>query len=395
MPIGTEGFIGSRLTEAREARGLSLTSLVELLEGAVTVAAISQYEKETSSPRIEIAELLANKLDCQLSFFFKKTNSQNQDTLYWRSFASATKTARTRAKRRFIWLKEITAYLKNYLEFPDVNLPSPEDIGVPKNPLELLNLSSWENQVENIVDRCREFWKLGDSPINNFISLLEKNGVIVSRASIYSEKLDAFSQFSSTDQTPYVFLSLDKNSAVRSRLDAAHELGHLILHRNISEEAISSKETLSILENQAFYFGAALLLPKKTFSEDFRYPTLDSFLYLKRKWHVSIGAMIKRAKGLNLIRDDQAKNLWMNHARRGWKKMEPLDESLQPEYPKLLKQGFEILIKEGIKTSEQIIQEITLPQKDIEELAGLPSGYFSENHHSIKFRIKAENEFEK
>lgn len=85
----------------------------------------------------------------------------------------------------------------------------------------------------------------------------------------------------------------------------------------------------------------------------------------------------------------------MNHARRGWKKMEPLDESLQPEYPKLLKQGFEILIKEGIKTSEQIIQEIALPQKDIEELSGLPAGYFSENHHSIKFRIKTENEFEK
>jgi Zn-dependent peptidase ImmA (M78 family) len=51
----------------------------------------------------------------------------------------------------------------------------------------------------------------------------------------------------------------------------------------------------------------------------------------KHQIRVSIGAMIKRAQELDLISDDQAKNLWMNHARRGWKKMEPLDESLQPE----------------------------------------------------------------
>lgn len=84
----------------------------------------------------------------------------------------------------------------------------------------------------------------------------------------------------------------------------------------------------------------------------------------------------------------------MNHTRRGGKSMELLDESLQPKYPKLLKQGFEIVIKAGIKTSEQIIQEIALPQKHIEEFTGLPIGYFSENHHSIKFKIKTENKIE-
>ena len=59
MAIGIEGFNGRRLTEVREARGLTITSLVEKLDDDVSVASVSQYEKGTASPRPQVAEQLA------------------------------------------------------------------------------------------------------------------------------------------------------------------------------------------------------------------------------------------------------------------------------------------------------------------------------------------------
>lgn len=383
MPVGTEGFVGQRLTEARESRGYSITNLVQLLEDVVTVAAVSQYEKGSSTPRPEITELLAEKLNFPSSFFLREAKTDDKSIVYWRSFNSATKTARTRAKRRFAWLKEITEYLKSFLEFPEVNFPGPKDFGVPKDPRGLSN-----QDLDDIADSVRRYWGLDQSPIENVIWLLENNGAVVSRASIYSDKLDAFSQFSIDGKVPYIFLATDKNSAVRSRLDAVHELAHLILHRHISEELFNDKENHALLERQAFYFGSAFLLPRKSFIEDFRYPTLNSFLYLKRIWKMSIGAMILRARDLGLIREDQSANLWINYARRGWRKQEPLDDTMQPEIPRLLKRSFEILINQKVKTPGQILQDLNLNSTDIEELSGLTKDFLLKAGNEIPIKIK-------
>lgn len=47
-------------------------------------------------------------------------------------------------------------------------------------------------------------------------------------------------------------------------------------------------------------------------------------LSLKERWGVSVGAMIMRCKSLDILDDLSAKRLWMNYARRRWRKGEPL-----------------------------------------------------------------------
>jgi Zn-dependent peptidase ImmA (M78 family)/transcriptional regulator with XRE-family HTH domain len=379
-----DDFIGKRLTEVREARGHTLTSLVELLESRVTVAAISQYEKDQSSPRPEIAELIAAKLEIPFDFFFREPAEGDRAPIYWRSLTSATKTARTRARRRFEWLKEIVWYLRQFLEFPTIDLPTANELGISIDPLDLT-----KSDLERIASRCRQRWELGDGPIDDVVSLLEAKGIIVSRSSIYSDKLDAFSQYSSVNNTPIIFLAEDKKSAARSRLDATHELAHLILHRGLSEEQFQNREIHNKLERDALYFGAALLMPKAAFSHDFKYPTLNSFLYLKRKWNVSIAAMIVRAKELGLVEEIQAQRLWINYSRRGWKKQEPLDDVVKPEPPRLLRRGFEVIIREGIKTPGQIIRELALSSNDIEELAGLDRGFFQAELYRVDVKPRS------
>ena len=54
MKLGTPGFVGPRLREAREGRGLTAMSLAELL--GITRSAISYYEKGTTSPQPDVME---------------------------------------------------------------------------------------------------------------------------------------------------------------------------------------------------------------------------------------------------------------------------------------------------------------------------------------------------
>jgi Zn-dependent peptidase ImmA (M78 family)/DNA-binding XRE family transcriptional regulator len=368
MPLGTTGFVRERLIEAREARGLTNASLAELL--GVSTTAISQYEHGRVSPRPEVMSMIAEKLNLPVSFFLRPITSEQEETaLFWRSMSSATKSARTKAKRRFGWLKDIVAYLKEHLDFPEVHLPT---FNLPKNVLELTG-----NDLEELAQDCRQFWNIGDGPIADVVLFLESNGVIVSRSKLEAEKLDAFSQWKVIEDVPYVFLTADKRSAARSRLDAAHELAHLVLHRNVHPRQLANPKVHKILEWQAFRFGSAFLLPSGSFLSELWSPTLDAFRSLKERWKVSIGAMAKRCEELGVIDEDQAKRMWMNYGRRGWRTEEPLDDRLPVEKPRLLRRSIELLVDERVKTREQILLDLPYAQTDIEELTGLPRGYLS------------------
>ncbi|MBK8210507.1 MAG: ImmA/IrrE family metallo-endopeptidase [Rhodospirillales bacterium] len=59
---------------------------------------------------------------------------------------------------------------------------------------------------------------------------------------------------------PFIFLGADKQSAARSRFDAAHELGHLILHRGVAEEDLEAD--LNRFEREAHRCQPALFCQK-------------------------------------------------------------------------------------------------------------------------------------
>jgi len=85
-----------------------------------------------------------------------------------------------------------------------------------------------EEEPEAAAITLRQHWGLGERPIKNMVHLLESKGVRVFSMAEDTTEVDAFSLWRET--TPFVFLNTMK-SAERSRFDAAHELGHLVLHR--------------------------------------------------------------------------------------------------------------------------------------------------------------------
>lgn len=376
MKPGTPGFVGARLREAREARGLTAISLSELL--GVSKQAVSQYENDLQTPHPDVMRRIEQTLNLPAQFFWRPVGEQRKRKIFYRSMSATTKAAREKAERRYGWLEDIVIFIREYINLPKVNFPF---FDVPEDPHRITF-----DRIEELASQARRFWKLGDGSISNVAWLVENNGAIVTRTSLGAETLDAFSEWNEFSDTPYIILGSEKNVAARSRFDLGHEIGHLILHRNIDRTRIAKTSDFRLIENQAHRFAGAFLLPADAFSNDFSAPTLDALQALKSKWNVSIQMMLHRAQDLSLISTEQAQRLWINRTRRGWRLVEPLDDTLPVEQPRLLQRSFELLINEQVVTRSEIVSELPYAVTDIEELAGLQPSFLEERQAPISIK---------
>lgn len=381
MKTDLPSFIGARLKEAREARCITQTNLAQML--GISKAAMSSYETGKTSPGIELIQKMGQTLNIPASYFSVVFEYEESPTpLFFRSMAATTTTARKSSERKHVWVRNIFNYLNDYLQFPVANIPA---FNLDSN-IDIIG----DEDIERIASETRKYYKLQDGPISNIIYLLENNGIRVSRFDMNSDSLDAFSRWEgeSGDLVPYISLNSGKNSCARSRLDAVHELGHLILHSQISPELINKASEFKLMENQAFRFAGAFLLPAETFADEVNPHSLDSMIRLKAQWKVSLGAMLTRAFQLDLIDEASYRRQWMLFSRRGYRKSEPLDDVLEPEKPVLLGKAVNLMIDEGFKTRTEILEDLSLSAIDIEEFCSLPEGFFDD---SPKIFPKAEH----
>lgn len=383
MRQGTQGFAGSRLRQARRARGLSGVDLADMV--GVKSQTISAHELDKSTPSPQLVEQLAMVLNVPLAFFLLPAPKTAESAIFWRANSTATRIAQERAEVRLEWFQEIVDYFRNYFNFPHANLPQ---LGFGSD---FKSIKS--SQIECAAKECRNLWGLGLKPISNIVADLEENGVLVTTMALEADKLDAFSQLSEIDTTPYVVLGEDKASGPRRNFDAAHELGHLVLHNKVDKKHINIASDLKIIESQAHHFARAFLLPADAFEADLWAPSLDAFVSLKTKWNTSAQAMIFRCADLEIIDVEQQQILWINANRRGWKKKEPLDDTIQISQPGLMTKSVEMLVEEKVRRPDQIVSDLGLPAKEVEDLTRMPRGYFSGKDAAVlplaKFRTDA------
>ncbi|MEA2238912.1 MAG: hypothetical protein QOC81_3636 [Thermoanaerobaculia bacterium] len=360
MRIGTPGFVPERLTRARDARALTGNSLAEMID--VSRQSLYAYESGKQNPGTTVLDRLAQTLNVPTRHFTTALPVPRPFRFSYRSLNAATKRSRTKAESRFYWFDEILGWVESAIEFPLIDIPQ-FDI---KHPLLLTN-----RDIEDIAAETRRKWGLGNGPIGDMIALLESHGVIVTKFPLDSDHLDSFCAHGH-DLPSYVVLNSEKESAVRLRLDAAHELGHLVLHRGCIFNTADHKHA----EAQAFRFGAAFLFPEVSFLREVVSISLPSFLALKRRWKVSAGMMLKRAADLELIQPEQSERLWRHYSSKGYARHgEPFDDLIPVERPRLLSRAFEMILEGGIASREQILEAIPLYPNEIEELCSLDRGF--------------------
>ncbi|GAA0904118.1 ImmA/IrrE family metallo-endopeptidase [Virgisporangium aurantiacum] len=148
------------------------------------------------------------------------------------------------------------------------------------------------------------------------VHLLEANGVRVFSLAPEYRDVDAFSFWEKG--TPFVVLNTMK-SGERGRFDAAHELGHLVMHGH-NGCSLWPKES----EREANQFASAFLMPRMSVrSTVANNPTTDQILRAKQHWRVAALALVYRANDLGMFTEWNYRRCLIELGKLGYRMGEP------------------------------------------------------------------------
>jgi len=393
MSVLERQFNGARLREGRIYRGYTITDLANEL--GVSKQMISKYENNKANPTFEALLAITHILKFPKEYFYEKSVEVKTGNTYFRSLLSTGKKEREMQYDRVKYLTIIRSLLEEYVDFPELDVPdfSEDDI---------------EN-IEQAANQLRQVWGLSDAPIKNIVYLLETKGFVMNSIKLDKKTIDAFGAHHETNGKNYysIVLGNEKRSYYRRQFDAALELGHKVLHDPYLNLDDLSKEEFKQMEQEANDFAAAFLLPRESFLRDVSIHPNDLMYYklLKKKWCVSIGAMVMRAYKLGAISDGTYQYMQRSISQKGWRKKEPLDDIKEVKDPVAMKQAVELLIENDYITGDEFMQKLSkhyglsLFREEVEELLGLDPGYLkseeivhSNNIVSLKDKIESKSQ---
>lgn len=334
-----EGFNPRRLTLVRERKGFSKSELAKLI--GVDLRTIVAYESGEFCPSPEALHRLERALGFPASFFEgEDLEKPHPDVASFRSLSKLKSTRRDMVLAQGAIALYLNRWLESKFELPNADLP---DLGRERSPADA-------------ASAVRQIWGIGELAIRNVVQLLEAKGVRVFSLAIDTREVDAFSMW--RENTPFVFLNNNKSSE-RSRYDAAHELGHLLLHRHSSPQGREA-------ERDADIFAGAFLMPKASvIAHSPRFASIDDLIRLKRMWMVSVAALNYRLHEVGMMSEWQYRTLSIQIAKRGYRTYEP--DSAPRETSQLLPVMFGELYREGISRAA-IARTLRLPMSELEQL---------------------------
>lgn len=357
---------GERLKKARIYRELSVSDLAEQSE--CSRQSIYMYEKEkTKRVDLNTIETLAKALKFPERFLCETDMKAEIGSTYFRALLTTSSKYRESQIQKMEFLADIFVFLQEYLEFPHHAIPD----CAGQTP-------------EEAAATLRREWHLGTRPIENIVSLVESNGIIVTKFSVDTNDIDAFSQLVRIGDEDIYLIGYSENKTAASRIhfDIAHELGHICLHGWSEDIEKIDRDEFKEREKEANEFAAAFLLPGESFAKDAAVnpKSIPAYTELKRKWKVSIQAMARRSFSLRLITMEEYQEIIRTLQRRGMRKQEPLDNMLVTASPTLLKTAVMMLLTENVFTPQEFMDELSynynlsLYPKEVESLLDLPRG---------------------
>lgn len=331
-------FAASRLSLGRRRRGQTKRQLATTID--MHVQSISDYENGKTVPPERTIEAIATALRFPSLFFFgQDLEEPNPDSASFRSLSSMTAARRGAALASGALAFELGKWIEDRFNIPAPNVPTVR----PPSP-------------EEAALYVRNKWGLGETPIKNMVHLLEANGVRVFSLAEDSKDVDAFSIWK--NDIPYVFLNTYK-SAEHGRFDAAHELGHLVLHRHGGPHGRDA-------EHEANLFASEFLMPRgSVLAANLRITGLESCIQAKSIWSVSVAALVYKLHKLNIISDWHYRSLFIEMGQLGMRDKEP--NGMLRETSQVFAKVFAALREEGI-SKEDIAKQLSLYPEDVDAL---------------------------
>lgn len=332
-------FNSARLELAMYRRRLTARALAAL--AGVTEVSLSQIKTGKQAPQEATVKRIAAALDYPEEFFYgNDVDALPAKTVSFRSLSSITQKEQNAA----IAAGSIAYVVSDWLH-SRYSLPQPKLID-----------ASPERDPATAARVLRQAWGLGEKPIANLIKLLEAKGIRVFSLAENTKNVDAFSCWRNDE--PFIFLNTFKTTE-RSRFDAAHELGHLVLHKH------GGSNQGPQAESEANAFASSFLMPRAdVISEMPRVQSLRQILHGKKRWGVSAAALTYRLHKLGLITDWQYRTFNIQ-IRTNFGSSEP--DSMARETSTLWKMVLEDLWAQKL-TRADIARELSIPHEELENL---------------------------
>jgi Zn-dependent peptidase ImmA (M78 family) len=346
----------SRLIIARKRHGLTLTRLAGLT--GLSTHSLSVYENGHQAPSEDTLHLLASTLDVVPAFLTGPDMEEiPAEAVSFRALSKMTARQRDRALSAGRIALLINDWIDAHFELPAAAVPS---------------LTGYDPQSAAEVVRAR--WGLGERPIRNILHLLEAHGVRIYSLTTDNNELDAYSLY--WHSRPFIFLSTGK-SGERGRFDAAHELGHLVLH---GEHQVLNRPAAEVEANR---FAAALLMPRGgILGQGLHNATSARILQAKQIWKVAAMALTHRLYELDLLSEWGYRTACVQLSRMGYRRSEP--KGIQRESSQLLGKVFRSVRDDG-KTPATIAADIGITSAELgNHVFGLTLTAVPGDHHSAE-----------
>lgn len=351
LVVAQINFDPARLTLARQLRGLTKVELAEQV--GVSTAAISQHESGKARPGTAVLGRIAFALRFPVAFFEagRPIAHVSEDATNFRRLRSVSRRSRNRLLARLGVLAEIVAVLDDHVELPPVSVPG------------MAPASGERSDIEAVASALRREWGMGLEPIDSIVRLLEVHGVLVAQLTSENDGVDAFSL--RLGDRPVIVLVKDKADAARSNFDAAHELGHLVLHHDAEPANV-------VREQEANAFASAFLMPTEPMMRELPVRVdWRALLELKRRWRVSVQALLYRARTLGSISESAYKRAMVRVSAAGWRTNEPSDLG-EPERPTVLTKALAMVEEAGLLSRDDLVRQLRLTTELLEEFAPSP-----------------------
>ncbi len=299
---------------AREARGLSQADLAEMI--GMSATNLSKIERCDIGINDEVVETIAEKTNFPVHFFRQEGYIVPENLNY--------------RKRDIVAQKLITPIhaqvniIRKHIHFLTMAL----NIAKPNVPV--LQVSETQTP-QSIAIKLRKLWNVNTPIIEDLNKLIESNGIVISSFPFGTDRVDSRSILTD-DKFPIIFFNQSLLGDTQ-RFTLAYELGQLIMH---SSSIVPMDRDVS---REANAFAAEFLMPAKDIIKDFTegisIPLLGE---LKRKWKVSMIALLYRADDLGMITANQKRYILQQFNQLHIRRREPMELDVPKEEPKLLKQ---------------------------------------------------------
>ncbi len=327
------GSLAAKLKTARQLTGMSTRAVAVKLAPRFSIshATIANYESGRTVPPIDVLAAFADLYERPINWFLERGKSLTG--VQYRNAKS-----RLRISDLQTFEAEVQRWIDGYValeaRMKRPLLPTVPEFG-DRSKLDPINLA-----LE--VRRHLGFREDADS-IPSIVDVLEKFGIRV----IESPTDLSIDGLAARYGQEYVVVLNSTVPSDRSRLNAAHELGH-VLYGDCDNDDPTSKG----LETRAFLFASHFLISSSQLKEAFKGKSMVRLIQFKERFGISLAAMVYRAEMHGFITKQEARSLWIAFAERNWRTREP--GYVRPDRAT----RFEQLIEDAINNKRLSLKEI-------------------------------------